>query len=222
MPSVKFDIGDGRIRSLAFALRTLNRTLDHAYEQGLSNNNTISDKNLTNLQNRANTFQQELANRIDETQGELESASLHGNLKLVKKVARQMQRLVKAQDEFNQSFYESGKYQQVNNYKVSSSRAFRRDIDNSDIQELAHDLSDLRSEIGNYANRGRILNRRWDTSAKTGVMTYERYEQYQQSYDSIQNQYDGTQGQLDQIKQRYQDMLSSYQSERDELSNKIN
>lgn len=222
MPSVKFDIGDGRIRSLASALRTLNRTLDHAYEQGLSNNNTISDKNLTNLQNRANTFQQELANRIDETQGELESASLHGNLKLVKKVAKQMQRLVKAQDEFNQSFYESGKYQQVNNYKVSSSRAFRRDIDNSDIQEFAHDLSDLRREIGNYANRGRILNRRWDTSAKTGVMTYERYEQYQQSYDSIQKQFDGTQGQLDQIKQRYQDMLSSYQSERDELSNKIN
>ena len=222
MPLVKFDIGDGRLRSLASALRTLNRTLDRTYEQGLSDNNTISDKNLTSLQNRANTFQQELANRIDETQGELESASLHGNLKLVKKVARQMQRLVKAQDEFNQFFYESGKYQQVNNYKVSSSRAFRRDIDNSDIQEFAHDLSDLRSEIGNYANRGRILNRRWDTSAKTGVMTYERYQQYQQSYDSIQNQFDGTQDQLDQLKQRYQDMLSSYQSERDELSNKIN
>ena len=59
-------------------------------------------------------------------------------------------------------------------------------------------------------------------SAKTGVMTYERYEQYQQSYYGIQNQFDGTQGQLDQLKQRYQDMLSSYQSERDELSNKIN
>ena len=65
--TVKLDIGDGKLKSLASQLRRLNRQLDHLYTQGRDNNNTISNSSLTNFQNNLGAFNQATSQKKQES-----------------------------------------------------------------------------------------------------------------------------------------------------------
>lgn len=176
--SVKLSVGDGRVKTLNAQLNALNRELERVYQQGQSNNNTVSNRNLTNLQKHFGAFNQATSDKKDSLVQDLQQAQLGGNSRQINHILSQIEQLVEAQRASDQ-FFNSSKYQQIKAYNVSSSRKFadNRYADYNDSFNTR--LSNLSHDIGFDQNREKILDNRWNTTARAGVMSAERYQSYQ-------------------------------------------
>lgn len=215
--TVKLDIGDGRLRSLASQLRRINRQLDRAYQQGQANNNVISNQTLTNLQNQLGVFNQATTQKKQQLSADLQQAQLTGNTRLINRIITEIDQLVEAQVTSNQ-FLNSDKYQAVNGYQVSSSKPFRSSRWNSRNLQFKTDLDSLRHDIGQFSNRVKILNNRWKTSMNTGVITHERYKSYQNTAQELRNE--GRDQSVESFQGRLDSLTSQYEQEQQELSHR--
>lgn len=218
--TVKLDIGDGRFKSLASQLNRLNKEIDRVYQRGQDNNNTVSDKDLTNLQSHLSGLVQAIDDRKQRTNEQLDQARIVNDTDQIAKFLDELKELTDAGKESNQLF-SSYKFNQVNNYRVTSSRAFRtNDFDkiNSDFQ---HDLTDLKDNIGKLSNRSKILERRWDRGVFNGAVTYERWQKYQDQNQTQANEYDNYNNQYQELKKQYDDQLQQLTKERNVLNNRI-
>ena len=218
--TVKLDIGDGRFKSLASQLNRLNKEIDRVYQRGQDNNNTVSDKDLTNLQSHLSGLVQAIDDRKQRTNEQLDQARIVNDTDQIAKFLDELKELTDAGKESNQLF-SSYKFNQVNNYRVTSSRAFRtNDFDklNSDFQ---HDLTDLKDNIGKLSNRSKILERRWDRGVFNGAVTYERWQKYQDQNQTQANEYDNYNSQYQELKKQYEDQLQQLTKERNALNSRI-
>lgn len=218
--TVKLDIGDGRFKSLASQLNRLNKEIDRVYQRGQDNNNTVSDKDLTNLQSHLSGLVQAIDDKKQRTNEQLDQARIVNDTDQIAKFLDELKELTDAGKESNQLF-SSYKFNQVNNYRVTSSRAFRtNDFDkiNSDFQ---HDLTDLKDNIGKLSNRSKILERRWDRGVFNGAITYERWQKYQDQNQTQANEYDNYNSQYQELKKQYDDQLQQLTKERNVLNNRI-
>ena len=218
--TVKLDIGDGRFKSLASQLNRLNKEIDRVYQRGQDNNNTVSDKDLTNLQSHLSGLVQAIDDRKQRTNEQLDQARIVNDTDQIAKFLDELKELTDAGKESNQLF-SSYKFNQVNNYRVTSSRAFRtNDFDklNSDFQ---HDLTDLKDNVGKLSNRSKILERRWDRGVFNGAVTYERWQKYQDQNQTQANEYDNYNNQYQELKKQYDDQLQQLTKERNVLNSRI-
>lgn len=218
--TVKLDIGDGRFKSLASQLNRLNKEIDRVYQRGQDNNNTVSDKDLTNLQSHLSGLVQAINDKKQQANEQLDQARLVNATDQIAKYLDELKELTDASEESNQLF-SSYKFNQVNNYRVTSSRAFRtNDFDklNSDFQ---HDLTDLKDSVGKLSNRSKILERRWDRGVHNGAVTYERWQKYQDQNQTQSNEYDIYSNQYQELKNRYDSQLQQLTKERNILNNRI-
>lgn len=218
--TVKLDIGDGRFKSLASQLNRLNKEIDRVYQRGQDNNNTVSDKDLTNLQSHLSGLVQAINDKKQQANEQLDQARLVNATDQITKYLDELKELTDASEESNQLF-SSYKFNKVNNYRVTSSRAFRtNDFDklNSDFQ---HDLTDLKDSVGKLSNRSKILERRWDRGVHNGAVTYERWQKYQDQNQTQSNEYDIYSNQYQELKNRYDSQLQQLTKERNILNNRI-
>lgn len=218
--TVKLDIGDGRFKSLASQLNRLNKEIDRVYQRGQDNNNTVSDKDLTNLQSHLSGLVQAIDDKKQRANEQLDQARIVNDTDQIAKFLDELKELTDAGKESNQLF-SSYKFNQVNNYRVTSSRAFRtNDFDklNSDFQ---HDLTDLKDNIGKLSNRSKILERRWDRGVFNGAVTYERWQKYQDQNQTQANEYDNYNNQYQELKKQYEDQLQQLTKERNALNSRI-
>lgn len=217
---VRLNVGDGRLRNLASQLRSLNKQLDRAYEKGINNNGTISNRDLTNLQRNFSAFNSASNNAHDNLTQALQSAQLDGNQRKVNHIATQLKQLTEAQRASSELF-NSGRFNTVNNFKVSSSPIYRDPQFNQQNTELRNEIHYLNRSIGQLNGQSNILNGRFDTSANAGVMTYERYQSYQQTADTISHTIGVREHDFNQLQNQYQSQLTDLQSQRAELQDKI-
>lgn len=218
--TVKLDIGDGRFKSLASQLNRLNKEIDRVYQRGQDNNNTVSDKDLTNLQSHLSGLVQAINDKKQQANEQLDQARLVNATDQIAKYLDELKELTDASEESNQLF-SSYKFNKVNNYRVTSSKAFRtNDFDklNSDFQ---HDLTDLKDSVGKLSNRSKILERRWDRGVHNGAVTYERWQKYQDQNQTQSNEYDIYSNQYQELKNRYDSQLQQLTKERNILNNRI-
>lgn len=218
--TVKLDIGDGRFKSLASQLNRLNKEIDRVYQRGQDNNNTVSDKDLTNLQSHLSGLVRAIDDKKQRTNEQLDQARIVNDTDQIAKFLDELKELTDAGKESNQLF-SSYKFNQVNNYRVTSSKAFRtNDFDklNSDFQ---HDLTDLKDNVGKLSNRSKILERRWDRGVFNGAITYERWQKYQDQNQTQANEYDNYNNQYQELKKQYDDQLQQLTKERNVLNNRI-
>ena len=219
--TIKFDLGDGRLKSLSAQLRRLDRELNKVYNRGQSNNNTISNRDLTNLQQLFRAFQQATIGKKDQLSEELQQAQLSGNARLANTLSRELKELVEAQNTSNQ-FFLSDRYQQVNQYRVKSSKAFRDPKYDSELSDLRNRVGQLSKELGQLSNRSKIFDSRWDTSYNTGVISHERFEQYRGTGQALFEQVSQGRYQFNELRKEYNNTLTGYQNQRDHLQNLIN
>lgn len=219
--TIKFDLGDGRLKSLSAQLRRLDRELNKVYNRGQSNNNTISNRDLTNLQQLFRAFQQATIGKKDQLSEELQQAQLSGNARLANTLSRELKELVEAQNTSNQ-FFLSDRYQQVNQYRVKSSKAFRDPKYDSELSDLRNRVGQLSKELGQLSNRSKIFDSRWDTSYNTGVISHERFEQYRGTGQTLFEQVSQGRDQFNELRKEYNNTLTGYQNQRDHLQDLIN
>lgn len=219
--TIKFDLGDGRLKSLSAQLRRLDRELNKVYNRGQSNNNTISNRDLTNLQQLFRAFQQATIGKKDQLSEELQQAQLSGNARLANTLSRELKELVEAQNTSNQ-FFLSDRYQQVNQYRVKSSKAFRDPKYDSELSDLRNRVGQLSKELGQLSNRSKIFDSRWDTSYNTGVISHERFEQYRGTGQTLFEQVSQGRYQFNELRKEYNNTLTGYQNQRDHLQDLIN
>lgn len=219
--TIKFDLGDGRLKSLSAQLRRLDRELNKIYNRGQSNNNTISNRDLTNLQQLFRAFQQATIGKKDQLSEELQQAQLSGNARLANTLYRELKELVEAQQTSNQ-FFLSDRYQQVNQYRVKSSKAFRDPKYDSELSDLRNRVGQLSKELGQLSNRSKIFDSRWDTSYNTGVISHERFEQYRGTGQTLFEQVSQGRDQFNELRKEYNNTLTGYQNQRDHLQDLIN
>lgn len=222
--TVKLSVGDGRIRTLGAQLNSLNRELERVYQQGQSNDNTVSNRDLTNLQKHFGAFNQATSDKKDSLVQELQQAQLDGSSRQINHIASQIEQLVEAQRASDQ-FFNGLKYKQINSYRVSSSKRFA-DSQYADYNDdFSSRLSDLSHDIGFNQNREKILNNRWDTSARAGVMSAERYRSYQDYSSQLDNTLNGDDGlskRLDALKEENERELQNAIQQRKIEQQRIN
>lgn len=222
--TVKLSVGDGRIRTLGAQLNSLNRELERVYQQGQSNDNTVSNRDLTNLQKHFGAFNQATSDKKDSLVQELQQAQLGGDSRQINHIASQIEQLVEAQRASDQ-FFNGLKYKQINSYRVSSSKRFA-DSQYADYNDdFSSRLSDLSHDIGFNQNREKILNNRWNTSARAGVMSAERYKSYQDYSSQLDNTLNGDAGlskRLDALKEENERELQNTIQQRKLEQHRIN
>ena len=222
--TVKLSVGDGRIRTLNAQLNSLNRELERVYQQGQSNDNTVSNRDLTNLQKHFGAFNQATSDKKDSLVQELQQAQLGGDSRQINRIASQIEQLVEAQRASDQ-FFNSLKYKQINSYKVSSSKRFADSQYTAYNDDFSSRLSELSHDIGFNQNREKILNNRWDTSARAGVMSAERYRSYQDYSNQLDNTLNGDDGlskRLDALKEENERELQNAIQQRKIEQHRIN
>lgn len=219
MVGVKFEIGNGKFKSVAQILKQTTKKIDRLAKKGHANNNIISDKDLANLQNILVSIAQQFNAQKSQTQSGLENASLHGNVQQVQKLTNIYNKLVRSEQDFNQLF--SGtEYQQVTNFKVKKSSAFQSNAEVTYVNQVTHKLTDLAKEITQFRRSASTLRQRWYKSADSKVMTYERYQQYKTHLGRLQNSNDYGQ-QLGSLNESINNHLDTLKATREELNDQI-
>lgn len=219
MVEVKFEIGDGKFKSVAQILKQTTKRIDRLAKKGYANNNTISDKDLTNLQNVLVSIAQQFNAQKSQAQSGLENASLRGNVQQVQKLTNIYDKLVRSEQDFNQLF--SGtEYQQVNNFNVKKSLVFQSNAEATYVNQVTHKLTDLAKEITQFRRSASTLKQRWYKSADSKVMTYERYQQYKTRLGRLQTS-NGYGQQLGSLNESVNNRLDALKATREELNDQI-
>ncbi len=218
---VTLDVGDGRIRSLSSQINRLNRQLNRVYNRGLNNNNQISDKDLTNLQNNLRRTTQAINSRKSAISSQLDQARANYNHNYTRLYAYQIEELTNATNQISQLFFANHKYQAVNQFRVTSSRNFRSTEYDSYNSQFKQDYDDLRHLIGRYSNRTRTAQNRWNHARENGVITGEQYDKYQNNAQHLNNHITNVQDQFKEFNQSYQNELTQLEKQRNTLNQSI-
>lgn len=221
--SLKLDVGDGRLRSLRSSLSKLNRQLEQVYQKGQDNNDSISDKDLTNLQRRLSRTQSGINNKKSEVTSEIDEARLAGDTRLVNAYLKQLKKLVEAENTINQLFYsnQDTRYQIVNQYRVRRSKSFESNKYTQSNFDFDFEFKELKHELGRYSNRSKIVSNRWDTVRHNGVITAEQYDKFKSTNDYLTNTFGEVSDRFNNFQNKFNQELETLKNQRSAVNSKI-
>jgi SLT domain-containing protein len=204
-------LASGTAVPLQKRVKQLEKEIDRVYKSGVNNNNTISNKRSTNLQRDLVDALNQLKEQQDNLEGELNSTTLYNR--------QAYQQLVDALDKATQgigqinSLANSDKYQDIQSFNLSSSKVYQSS-EYAD-QQQANDFvnSELGKEVKNIVLRSTTQSNRWNQSVDSGVVTYQKYQEYVSN-----NQY--TREKITDLDSQVTDQRNNIQSQIDELSSR--
>lgn len=202
-------LASGTVVPLQKRVKQLEREINQVYKAGINNNNTTSNKRSTNLQRDLVDALNQLKEQQDNLEGELNSTTIYNR--------QAYQQLVDALDKATQgigqinSLANSGKYQDIQSFNLSSSKVYQSS-EYAD-QQQANDFvnSELGKEVKNIVLRSTTQSNRWNQSVDSGVVTYQKYQEYVSN-----NQY--TREKITDLNSQVTDQWNNIQSQIDVLS----
>lgn len=202
-------LASGTVVPLQKRVKQLEREINQVYKAGINNNNTTSNKRSTNLQRDLVDALNQLKEQQDNLEGELNSATLYNR--------QAYQQLVDALDKATQgidqidSLANSNKYQDIQSFNLSSSKVYQ----SSEYADQQRDNNFVNSELGkevkNIVLRSTTQANRWNQSVDSGVVTYQKYQEYVSN-----NKY--TREKITDLDSQVTDQRGNIQSQIDELS----
>lgn len=202
-------LASGTVVPLQKRVKQLEREINQVYKAGINNNNTTSNKRSTNLQRDLVDALNQLKEQQDNLEGELNSATLYNR--------QAYQQLVDALDKATQgigqinSLANSDKYQDIQSFNLSSSKVYQ----SSEYADQQRDNDFVNSELGkevkNIVLRSTTQSNRWNQSVDSGVVTYQKYQEYISN-----NKY--TREKITDLDSQVTDQRGNIQSQIDELS----
>lgn len=181
----------------------LQKKLDSIYTNMLTNNNTISNKDRTTVENMTGYAN----DAVGEIQKALMNAQASGNgsdyERLVSEFGPMLTNLNETLKMLN-SDRNSYKIQQINNAKTTSSKAFKsdrvymsgpnntyggiKDI-SSQIENFKLSLKDIKSDISNANNTTRRASNNLDMGLRKGTISYNRFQELKSANTNGQSRY---------------------------------
>lgn len=168
------------------------RKIDRAFNAAQGNNNTISNKQLSGAQSgigQLNDLANELRSQLDQARANTPAGQ---NSQVTKDVASDLHRVTDALQRIQQQ--QSNQMNALGNVKVTSSSAFRVDSITDPVGNTTNyrdinisnrlDARNFRSDVNNILSTIRRESNNWNTTAATGKVSYNRYQEYQGSISS--------------------------------------
>ena len=218
---VRLQVGNGRFKSLNSILRQLNRQLDRVYQKGLNNNQTVSDKDITNLQTHMHDYGQAINNRQQQLSQQLDQARADVDQEAINNLVDQLEQLGEADQSLGRLF-SSDKFENIGNYRVSSSSAFKTNRYTAYNRKLGNDIDELRHEIGRYSNRSKMVARRWEQAKENHVISGDTYHRYQDIQATLNKRNPSLSSQAKLLTREVQEQLSGLSEQRTNVQEKIN
>ena len=190
-------------------VKQLEREINQVYKAGINNNNTTSNKRSTNLQRDLVDALNQLKEQQDNLEGELNSTTLY-NRQAYRQLVDALDKATQGIGQIN-SLANSDKYQDIQLFNLSSSKVYQSS-EYAD-QQQANDFvnSELGKEVKNIVLRSTTQANRWDQSVDSGVVTYQKYQEYVSN-----NQY--TREKITDLNSQVTDQRNNIQSQIDVLS----
>lgn len=198
------------------------RKIDRAFNAAQGNNNTISNKQLSGAQSgigQLNDLANELRSQLDQARANTPAGQ---NSQVTKDVASDLHRVTDALQRIQQQ--QSSQMNALGNVKVTSSSAFRvdsitdpagttTDYRNINISNRLN-ARNFRSDVNNILSTIRRESNNWNTTAATGKVSYNRYQEYQGSISSQReritkmNEFFKSDGTIGKFYDDYKDVVS--------------
>lgn len=204
-------LASGTAVPLQKRVKQLEREINQVYKAGINNNNTTSNKRSTNLQRDLVDALNQLKEQQDNLEGELNSTTLY-NQQAYQQLADALGKITQGIDQIN-SLANSNKYQDIQSFNLSSSKVYQSS-EYAD-QQQANDFinSELGKEVKNIVLRSTTQANRWNQSVDSGVVTYQKYQEYVSN-----NQY--TREKITDLDSQVTDQRNNIQSQIDVLSSR--
>lgn len=198
------------------------RKIDRAFNAAQGNNNTISNRQLSGAQSgigQLNDLANELRSQLDQARANTPAGQ---NSQVTKDVASDLHRVTDALQRIQQQ--QSSQMNALGNVKVTSSSAFRvdsitdpagttTDYRNINISNRLN-ARNFRSDVNNILSTIRRESNNWNTTAATGKVSYNRYQEYQGSISSQReritkmNEFFKSDGTIGKFYDAYKDVVS--------------
>lgn len=234
---IKADISDvqNKIKIVNQLVDNLQKNLDKVSAKSANNNQTVSGKDTTNLANQTSQIQalsasiNQLNQKISGSYGE--SSGGKEITKAITDLSKQVNATFKKSG-FNANtngINTSDKYKQVMTNKVNPTKSFIYNpySDDPALQQLQAqkaqnkiDLKNLGSDVNNTRGSARRTQGRMETTLGTGVISYERKREYEQSFKQGMQRVDINSRQVNSQNELHQSNLDRYKSEYNTIRNK--
>lgn len=202
-------LASGTAVPLQKRVKQLEREINQVYKAGINNNNTTSNKRSTNLQRDLVDALNQLKEQQDNLEGELNSTTLY-NRQAYQQLVDALDKATQGIDQIN-SLANSDKYQDIQSFNLSSSKVYQ----SSEYADQQRDNDFVNSELGkevkNIVLRSTTQANRWNQSVDSGVVTYQKYQEYVSN-----NQY--TREKITDLNSQVTDQRNNIQSQIDILS----
>ena len=219
----------------------LQKKLDSIYSSMLNNNNTISNKDRTTVENMTGYTN----DAISEIQKAMANAKATGSSGDYERLVNEFTPMLTNLNEtlkVLKSDRNSYKIQQINNAKTTSSKAFKSDHiymsgpNNTyggikdvgrQIEDFKLSLKDLKSDISNANNSARRVSNNLDIGMRKGSISYNRFQELKSSNKNNAERYDefeqelrsGAGGLYDHFSNVYQTAVSQRDIAREKATN---
>lgn len=219
----------------------LQKKLDSIYSSMLNNNNTISNKDRTTVENMTGYTN----DAINEIQKAMANAKVTGSSGDYERLVNEFTPMLTNLNEtlkVLKSDRNSYKIQQINNAKTTSSKAFKSDHiymsgpNNTyggikdvgrQIEDFKLSLKDLKSDISNANNSARRVSNNLDIGMRKGSISYNRFQELKFSNKNNADRYDefmqelnsGGDGLYDHFSKVYQTAVSQRDIAREKATN---
>ena len=234
---IKADISDvqNKIKIVNQLVDNLQKNLDKVSAKSANNNQTVSSKDTTNLANQTSQIQA-LSASINQLNQKISGS--YGESSGGKEVTKAITNLTKqVNDAFKKSGFNSrtngintsDQYKKVMTNKVNPTKSFVYNpySDDPALQQLQAqkaqnkiDLKNLGSDVNNTRGSARRTQGRMETTLGTGVISYERKREYEQSFKQGMQRVDINSRQVNSQNQLHQSNLDRYKSEYNTIRNK--
>lgn len=219
---VKLDLGLDDLETVKDAVKSIKRQYNSLYKKGKANNNTVSNRDLHNLQRAITSASNQLASIKPKYQQASNEAKWYGNdQSFVKNINDLINDIEFGQKELDKLINSEG-YQELSNFRVTSSRAFK-DYNSSvkNTNATRHTRQLLSNDIKNLGNRASTLGQRWNKSVDTGSMTNSMYTRYQETQANLETTYKEAFQRYKSLENTYKKEYQFYKRRRDNINNQI-
>lgn len=202
-------LASGTVVPLQKRVKQLEREINQVYKAGINNNNTTSNKRSTNLQRDLVDALNQLKEQQDHLEGELNSTTLY-NQQAYRQLVDALNKATQGIDQIN-SLVNSNKYQDIQSFNLSSSKVYQSSEYAGQQQDNDFVNSELGKEVKNIVLRSTTQANRWNQSVDSGVVTYQKYQEYVSN-----NKY--TREKITDLNSQVTDQRGNIQSQIDKLS----
>ena len=193
------------IKDVTKDIDELEKRIERISNARVNNNNTLSNKQVATAQGGLS----DLYSDKEQLQRMLAGAQSSGNTEVESNLSSKLTELTNAINKISNS---NGYQNIINNHTTTtSSQAFRTFNKNqtTDVNNANADYNKLRSDINNLVNSNRRTYNNFEVGKRSGYISHNRYQEYQQSASHNQERFSKYSGNLKQQQTNLADKLSS-------------